>query len=289
MIFLLVLGIERKFSLGNLAHQQLIAWLQFVQQRRQGAFRNQLNKKFHFIFRGRRHNRIGTLDPLAIVFHSQARVLARDKPEVPAAADAEHPQDGSEGHAHGDLFVVELFFKNRYWPGCTHFEMAVKKKLLTPSRELDEILNPLLFGCRIRGPGLCSAVHAPSEHSGRPVELQYPSRKATLWEALFAMQLQEFVRVNFSASQRTSDDASSAASCSSTVRSDRNTSSAAPAFNANFNMPSGVKLAPRCADTNRAKCPGSTAAFCRNLNVTLSRLRSIAFTPTRMHSNLSEA
>src|SRR5579864_3028262 len=127
MIFLLVLGIERKFSLGNLAHQQLIAWLQFVQQRRQGAFRNQLNKKFHFIFRRRRHNRIGTLDPLAVVFESQARVLARDKLEVHAAANAEHPQIGSKVHAPGDLCAVELFFKNRYWPGCTHFEMAVEK------------------------------------------------------------------------------------------------------------------------------------------------------------------
>ena len=34
---------------------------------------------------------------------------------------------------------------------------------------------------------------------------------------------------------------------------------------------------------------GSTAAFCRNLNVTDSRLRSIAFTPTRMHSNFNDA
>src|SRR5579864_6748778 len=127
MILLFVLGVERKFSLGNLAHQQLIAGLQFVQQRRQGAFRNQLNEKFHFLFRGSRHNRIGTLDPLAVVFYSQARVLARDKPEVPAAADTEHPQIGSEVQAPGDLCAVELFFKNRYWPGCTHFEMAVEK------------------------------------------------------------------------------------------------------------------------------------------------------------------
>jgi hypothetical protein len=41
-------------------------------------------------------------------------------------------------------------------------------------------------------------------------------------------------------SHRTPEDVSSAANCSSTVRSERSTSSAAAAFKLNFNKPSGV-------------------------------------------------
>src|SRR5436305_3088731 len=79
------------------------------------------------------------------------------------------------------------------------------------------------------------------------------------------------------------------ASCSSTVRSARSTSSAAVTFRTNFSKPSGVNWAPRWPATKWANCSGSTEAFCRNLNVTESRLRSIAITPTRRHTSLSAA
>src|ERR1039458_313382 len=90
-------------------------------------------------------------------------------------------------------------------------------------------------------------------------------------------------------SDPTSDAASSVASCSRTVRKARRTSSAAVAFRTNFSIPSGVNCAPFWAETNLARCSGSTAAFWRNLKVTESRLRSIAFTPTRMQSSLRPA
>src|SRR5581483_10966044 len=60
------------------------------------------------------------------------------------------------------------------------------------------------------------------------------------------------------------------------------TSSAFVAFRLNLNTPSGVNCAPRCDDTKRARRSGSTVAFCVNLMLTCSRLRSIAATPTRI-------
>src|ERR1035437_3913653 len=113
-----ILCVQRKSSFGHLAHQQLVAGLHLVQQRRKRAFRHQFEEKLHFSFRRRRRNRIWTLDALSISLDSQRRVLPRDKVELPSTADAEHPQVGSEIDALGNLRVVELFIGNRHltWP-----------------------------------------------------------------------------------------------------------------------------------------------------------------------------
>ena len=54
------------------------------------------------------------LDALAVVFDTECCVLAWDKVEFASAADAEHPQVGSEVDTPGDLRVEKLFVWNRH-------------------------------------------------------------------------------------------------------------------------------------------------------------------------------
>ena len=108
------LRIEREFAFWYFPHQQFVARLQLVKPRRECSFRHQLKEKFNFIFKRRRGNRIRTLRPLAIVLHTQRGVLARDKLELPAGLDANHPQVRSELHPLGDPRPVKLLVPNRH-------------------------------------------------------------------------------------------------------------------------------------------------------------------------------
>ena len=106
------LRIEREFAFWYSPHQQFVARLQFVKARRQCSLRHQLKEEFNFIFKRRRGNRIRTLRPLAIVLHTERGILARDKLELPAGLDANHPQVRCELHPLGDPCPVKFLVPN---------------------------------------------------------------------------------------------------------------------------------------------------------------------------------
>ena len=93
MILFPVAGVEREFSFWDFAHEQLFAYLQFVQRRRERPIGNQFQKELDFIFRGGGCDGVRALDALAVDFHRQAGILARYKIEFAVGCESAESRD----------------------------------------------------------------------------------------------------------------------------------------------------------------------------------------------------
>jgi hypothetical protein len=85
-------GVERKSSLGNLAHEQFVAPLQLIELRCEVAVRYELEEKLHFVFIWRRDDGIGSLRPLLRSLHTQGGVLPWRELEFSAGIYTNHPE-----------------------------------------------------------------------------------------------------------------------------------------------------------------------------------------------------
>src|SRR6267154_597605 len=114
MIRAAVCRLECEPSFGRFAHEQFVAGLQLVEFWRERSIGHQFEEKLNFIFRGRRGDRIWTLDALASLFHTERGVLPGEKVEVLSRLNAKHPQVGREVSALGDSRVIKLVVRSRH-------------------------------------------------------------------------------------------------------------------------------------------------------------------------------
>src|SRR6476660_7589742 len=85
--------IECEATLGDFPAQEFVAWMQFVEVWREFTLRNKLNKKFEpLLLIGRRDDRVGALDTLAVVIHAEGGVLAGFEGKWTAGIDLDQPQ-----------------------------------------------------------------------------------------------------------------------------------------------------------------------------------------------------
>src|SRR5579863_2424106 len=92
MIGATALEVQSESAFGNFPAKQFVAHLQFIKFRRQFALRYQFQEKFQTVFVWRRNNRVGPLNPLALVIHAQGCVLPSFKLEWPARIHLYQPQ-----------------------------------------------------------------------------------------------------------------------------------------------------------------------------------------------------
>src|ERR1022692_1365796 len=129
MIRATIARFERKPSLGRLAHEQFVARLQLVQSRGECAIGHQFEEKLHFVFRGRRCDRIRTFDALPALLYPQRGVLPRKKVELYPRLDAELPEVGREIHTLGNPRLKELVVQNRHVKNSTAlWQLEVRAK-----------------------------------------------------------------------------------------------------------------------------------------------------------------
>ena len=117
-------SIERKPTLGNLAHQHLVADLQFVEFGRDLALRNQFEEKFQLIFERRGDDGIRPLQKFVHALHSQSRVLSGREFEFARRLHANHPQLGRELYPASDARTKELVSRNHH--PCTIKTLSVR-------------------------------------------------------------------------------------------------------------------------------------------------------------------
>src|SRR5260370_12980461 len=86
------LGVQRKSSLGVLAHEKFVALLQLIQLRCEVAVGYKFEEKLQFVFIRGRHDRIGSLGALLRSLHPQGGVLPGRELEFLAGIDTNHPK-----------------------------------------------------------------------------------------------------------------------------------------------------------------------------------------------------
>ena len=101
-------GVERKSSLGDLAHEKFVAQLQLVELRCEVAVGYEFEEKLQFALMGRRYDGIGTFPALLRSFHTQGGVLPRGELEFTTGIDANHPEVGCQINPPRNSWAIEL-------------------------------------------------------------------------------------------------------------------------------------------------------------------------------------
>src|SRR6267154_4528640 len=124
-------GVQRKSSLGDLAHEQFVALLQLIQLRCEVAVGYKFEEKLQFILIGRRHDRIGSLRPLLRSLPAQGGVLPGRELEFTAGTDANHPKVRGKINPLRNPWVIKLVV------GSAHQNLPLR------TEEPSEICNSL--------------------------------------------------------------------------------------------------------------------------------------------------
>src|SRR3989441_1741656 len=99
---------SRKATFRDLAKSELIAHMEFVEQRREFPMRHKLKEKFDLLLVGRGDNRVRPLHKLLRGLDAERGVLPGDKVELPAGIHADHPEVFREIGALSDPGAEEL-------------------------------------------------------------------------------------------------------------------------------------------------------------------------------------
>src|SRR6266853_4917114 len=107
-------GFQQEASLRDFSHQQFIPRLQSVQQGSESSFRHELKEKLELLLRRGRDDRIGALDPPAILLHSPSGVLSGYKLEIAARINPCHPQIRREFFPLDKTRAKKFVFRTRH-------------------------------------------------------------------------------------------------------------------------------------------------------------------------------
>src|ERR1700675_286892 len=84
--------VESKTALGDFAAEQRVADFKFIEVRREGALRDELDEKLEAFFVWGRDDGVGSLDAPVFVIHAESGILSGLKRKWAAGINADQPQ-----------------------------------------------------------------------------------------------------------------------------------------------------------------------------------------------------